>query len=525
MIKQLFIALLFACVGSHTAAASQLVFGLDTTPDRLLPLQIKTPQTFPLSMQIFQGLFDLNGQGEVIPCLVEKWETKDYQTWIFHVRKGVHFHRSPIFNGEPREVTADDVVYSLTQHSSAASYNAFLLTDSVNGAADYNQGKVKGVQGVEKIDQYTVKVELIRPERFFINRLSTTWITVFPREMDDKKYADEAGFSIAVGTGPYVLKSRTETEVVLERNKNYWDKKHAPQIDKIIYRVITNDQTRLINLQRGNIDMMVLPSTLYPSAINKDGSLKKILNEKFQAKVVATYNTHFVGINNKMVPDVNLRRAMFWGTNRKEMINAILSGLADETGGTVPPGMNGYHAFDIGKLYDPEKAKSYLKKSSYKGEPLELYIHNLAGSEQVGQVFQAQMASIGINIVLKQLDFNGVIGKILKGEAPLFSMFMEYVFSSPEPILINFFSSSKIPVPNFFQFSNAEVDNALKTFYTMTDSSESVKESAKIEAQIMEYAPAIFLYRQKCIILYPKTFSGLEVSGNNHYFLGKLVRH
>jgi ABC-type transport system substrate-binding protein len=473
-------------------------------------------------MQIYQGLFDLDEGGHVIPNLIEKWTSVDQRTWIFHVRKGVYFHESPIFKGKARDVTAKDVVYSLTQYCAPNSYNAFLMTDSVLGAAEYNQGKIDEVKGFEVVDNYTVKIELIRPERFFINRISTGLITVYPEELASEEFVEQAGFSIAVGTGPYKLKSRTETEIILEKNENYWNSDQKPQIDTLIFRVISNDQTRLANLQRNNVNMMVLPSVLFPAVLEKDGGLKPFLKKKYTINTAETFNTHFIGINNKMIPDMNLRRAMLWGTNRKEMIDAVLYGYAKESVGTVPDGLNGYVPPNMGDLFDQEKAKDFLAKSSYSGESIELYVHNLANSEQVGQIFQAQMAQIGINITLVKLNFNGVIDKIIKGEAPLFSMFLEYVFSSPEPILINMFASWKIPVPNFFQFSNEAVDQQLNSLYELGNAEEAVKVCSTIEEAVMADAPALFLYQQKYVIISPNNLKGVAVSGNNHYFFEKM---
>ncbi len=511
----------FICL-APMAQADKLIFGLDTAPERLIPIKIKSPQTFPVSMQIFQGLFDLNEQGEVIPCIVESWETKDNKTWLFHIRKGVFFHQSAIFENGTREVTAKDVLHSLTRFCSADSYNAFLLTDSVKGAADFNQGRENHVTGLRLIDKYSLQVDLIRPECFFINRLSTALLSVFPVEADRREYAEKIGFSIAVGTGPYMLESRTESEIILKKNANYWDKNNQPQLDKIVFRVIKNDQTRFVNLQRGKIDLMVLPNCLFAEAFNKDGTLKMSLQKKFQAKPCPTFNTHLIGVNNKSIADINLRRAMFWGTNRKEMISAILYGYAEETGGPVSPGINGYLPPFDEKLYDPEKAKAFLIKSAYKGEPLELLVHDIGNSEQIGQIFQSQMADIGIKIVLKKLDFGSVINRMIKGECQLFSMFAEFVFSSPEPILINLFSSTKIPVPNIFHFSNHSVDEMLNSLYEMKNEKDSVKYCSQIESKAMKDAPSIFLYRQIYVVLYPQNMKGLEVSGNNHYFLEKI---
>lgn len=507
---------------STDASPRELVFGLETSPERLIPIKIKNPQTFPVSMQIFEGLFDINEQGDVIPRIIEHWETKDYRTWLFHVRKGVYFHRSPIFKNGTREVTAKDVLYSLTRFCSAESYSSFLLIDYIKGAREYNQGKADRVMGLKLLDSYTVQVELVQPVPFFINHISTPVLCVYPEETDKKDYAEKSGLLMAVGTGPYIFTSMTDTEIVLEKNDHYWDSQNKPHLAKILFRVIKNDTTRLTNLMRGNIDMMVLPSSMFSTVFEKDGTLKNKFRKNYQIKQVATFNSHCIGINNKAISDVNLRRAMFWGTDRKGMINSILNGYADETGGTVPPGMNDYQPPFGENLFNPEKATAYLSKSSYKGDPIELLLYDIGNNEQIGQIFQAQMSQIGINIILKKLDYNSVISRMVKGETQLFSMFFEYAFSSPEPVLINLFSKSKIPVPNFFQFSNPSVDEMLKSLYQMKDVRKSVKFCAKIEAKVMEDVPAIFLYRQKYVVIYPRNLTGLEVSGNNHFFLEKV---
>lgn len=515
------IGLLGLLVISTAAIANQLVVGLSDSPERLIPIKIKNPQTFPVSMQIFEGLVDTDENGKVIPRIMERWETTDQKVWVFHLQKGIHFHRSAIFENGTRDVNSLDVVYSLTRHCSADAYNAFLLTDSIKGASAYNQGKAESVEGIQAMDERTVRIELVKPEPFFINRLSTAWITVFPKEIDKIEFKDDSGLEFAVGTGPYQLASRTETEVVLEKNPFYWDQKNQPEIDRLVFHVIKNDQIRVANLKQGKLDFIAVPIGQYDSIFNKDKTLKSTLAQRYKIKAISTYNTHFIGINNKNISDVNLRRAMFWGTNRKEIIDNLLYGFAEETMGTIPPGLNGYKPMDIGNLYNPQKAKVYLAKSAYKGEPIELYSYDNADAEAIAQIFQAQMGVIGIQIKIIKIDFAAALERMVKGESPMFNMFFEYVFSSPEPILINLFSSSKIPVPNFFQFSDPEIDQKLISLYSLPDAFERIKKCKEIEADIMEKAPSIFLYRGKYLMLMTKKLNGLEISGNNHIFFEK----
>ena len=506
-----------------SAQSKELIFGLPTSPERLVPIQIKSPTTFPVSMQIYEGLFDLDEHGQVVPGVIKAWESKDNQTWIFHVQEGVMFHSSPVFPQGTREVTAKDVVYSLTKFCGPESYSAFMLTDYIQGARAYNQGQKESVSGIKALDKYTVEITLTRSVPFFIHHISNPVLCVFPRELQKEEFKEDFGLDRAVGTGPYVLKSRNENQIVLQKNPLYWDTENQPEMDRIVFKVIRNDQTRLINLQRGHVDVMVVPASMLGSVLTAEGKLKSQF-EEFELKAVDTFNSHLIGINTKAVADPDLRRALYWGTDREAMVRQLLQGQGDVTGGAVPPGLHGYKSPFPSHIYDPEKAQHFLAKSSYSGEEIELLMHDLSGSQLMAQVFQAQMANIGINIKLKKMDFGSVMNKMVKGEAELFSMFFEYAFSSPEPVLISLFSSSKIPVPNFFHFQSPQVDTMLDKLYHLQDRQSSLKLCADIESKVMEAVPAVFLYRQKKLILHHEDVQGLEVNGNSHIFLERVHR-
>ncbi|QTA78757.1 putative ABC transporter, substrate-binding protein [Desulfonema limicola] len=524
MFKKIFCTILLILITSSYAASeinkTQFVVGQESEFERLNPITLKNPQTYRLAWNIFEGLVGLNEEGEVIPMIAENWESSDNKIWTFHIRKDVTFHGSEIFRSKARPVTAHDVHYSYTRFCSSEAYWAWLFIDSVKGCAEYNSGKSDKVEGFTVIDDYTFQIELIKPEPFFINRISSPTISIFPKEADYEKNKNKWGIDIAVGTGPFVLFSKNDNEVVLHKNENYWDKQRIPQIDKLVYRVIKNDQLRFTELIRNKIDLMVLPTQLFPTVFDSKGKLQEKY-KNFRLKEIETFNTHLIGVNTEKVNDVHLRRAIFYGTNRGEMVNTILFGYADVIGGTIPSGMNGYVS-PYAKLYDPVLAKEELKKSQYDGREITMLVHELANSELIGQIFQKHMLDIGIKIKLNKLDYNSVIGRMVKGEAEMFSMFAEIIFSSPEPLLLNLFSSSKIPVPNFWHYSNIDIDNRLEWLRLVKDKKMSVRMAADIDKEIMRDVPAIFLYRQKQVIMFSDKFTDLKVNAHNHYMLEAL---
>ncbi|WKZ15486.1 MAG: ABC transporter substrate-binding protein [Candidatus Jettenia caeni] len=513
------------CFGEHKEFQDQLTVGLESEPERLNPITIKDPQTFRIAWQIYEGLFGLDENGQIVPKIAEKWATKDYKTWTFYIRKNVAFHPSEIFGspGKTRYVNAHDVLYSYTRFCSSESYSSFVLADSIKGCSEFNAKKSNSVGGLKVIDEYTFQIELNKPEPFFINRITSPWIAIFPKEAEQEKFRERWGLKLAVGTGPYRLISRTDNEIVLVKNGNYWDKESVPKIGKLTFRIIKNDQLRFTELIKEKIDLMKLPNTLFPLVFDSNGTLKDTYNRNFTIKPVNTFNTHLIGINLKQVTDVHLRRAMFYGVNRDEIVQKILYGYGEVIGGAVPPGMNGYiPAFK--NLYSPKRAKNELKQSHYTGSEIELLVHDLANSEQIGQIFQKQMNDIGIRIKLVKLDFQSVIGRMIKGNAQLFSMFADVVFSSPEPLLINLFTTAKIPVPNFWHYSNKYVDQQLENLRNLNDSASSVQASAKIEKVIMNNVPALFLYRQKDVVIFSNKFKNLRINGHNHYIFEEIEK-
>jgi len=517
------LVVIFSC--GRKKESSRLVIGLNTQIERLNPITIKNPQTFQVAWQIYEGLLDLDESGQIVPRIAERWETEDNKVWVFHIRKGVTFHRSEIFDtpSKTRNVTSHDVLHSFTSFCSPGAYPSFVLADSIKGCAEYSAGKAKRVKGLRVVDDYTFEIELNKPEPFFLYRITSPWIAIFPKEANIEKYKDRWGLDIAVGTGPYRLLSKTDNQIVLARNEDYWDKSRIPKIEKLVFRVIKNDQMRFSELLKNKIDLMILPNSLFFSVFDTDGNPKQKYKRRFKFKEIKTFNHHFIGVNIKKIRDIHLRRAMFYGTNRKEMVKKVLLGYADILGGAIPPGMNGYIP-TFKRIYDPDKAKKELKQSKYDGREIELLVHDLASSEQICQVFQKQMKNIGINIKLTKLDFNSVIGRMVKGDVELFSMFAEIVFSSPEPLLLNLFSTKKIPVPNFWHYSNPNTDKRLEELRNLTDRNASLKACAEIEREIMEYVPAIFLYRQNQVVMFSNAFSNLKINSHNHYMFEKMEK-
>ncbi len=500
---------------------AELVVGVENDLTNLDPIKSQEPYSLRVIGQIFEGLVTLNSKNELEPALAEKWSPNaTFDTWTFEIRKGVFFHDDDCFGtARTREVTAQDVVDSFQRIVSKDSYPAFVLADALLGVKEFQEGKAASVSGLRVVGPKTVEMKLQQPEPSFLHRITSPWFTVFPKEAVALG-PDVFGRTKAIGTGPFKLVSRTDNEVVLERNPRYW-RPQSGNLERVSFRVIKNEQIRFSELKNGNLGLMVLPPALTPAAIAEgplpNGTYKlKPGFENFAVRGYPTFNSHFIGFNCDNL-DVHLRRALSLAINRQEILKTIVQGTGVITSGTVPPGLLGYQPPYSGDIFDLAKAREELKQSSFKPatQKVELLVHEKDSTELLAQLIQSQLKQIGVEISIQKLDYNAVVGRMIKGDTQAFALSIEWVFSAPEPILNNIFNSAKIPVPNFWHYRNAEVDKRFVELRSVGDRAKANAIAQAIEKQVVDEAPAAFLYQTHNLLIYRSNIDNASVNGHS----------
>lgn len=507
-----------ACNEPKHSAVRELSFATENDITNLDPIKVQEPYTLQVIGQIFEGLVSLDSTDQVVPVLAESWShNPTYTVWQFKIRRGVFFHEEDYFgSSKTRELTAEDVLYSFQRAVSKESYPAFVLADIVNGVADFQAGKANSVAGFLLAAPGIFEIDLSHPEPFLLNRLTSPWFGIYPKEAVNLG-PDVFGRTKATGTGPFRLRQRSDTEVVLDKNQRYWRNVNG-NVDKVRFQVIKNEQIRLSELRNGNISMMRLPVSLIPGVLANPGNLtpKPPFDQDFTISAFPTFNSHFIGFNcDKM--NMHLRRAISLALDRGEIIRAITNSSGILATGTVPKGLLGYAPPYDGDIFNLELAKEELKKSRVdpKTFTIELLVHEKDNSELLGQLVQSQLQKIGLRVTLTRLDYNTVVDRMIKGNTQAFALAFEYVFSAPQPILINIFDSAKIPVPNFWHYKNATVDKELENLRHIDDQQQANSASRAVEKHIIDEAPAAFLYQSQNLVIYRKEISPVAFNGHS----------
>jgi len=230
--------------------------------------------------------------------------------------------------------------------------------------------------GIEKIDDYTVKVKL--NYTFSGSKLSFTDVMIIPDELYAERGEDlfsdqtETGYT---GTGPWIMTSHVQGQSVsYKKNENYWNPNVDSYYDEIEIRFITEQTTAVASLINGDIQMYVPAGGISPDLLPQlDGSKDKL--QVFNSNMTTFYYLQFDCHEGEAFADEKVRQAFQMSIDYKAIVDNILGG------GTVmnqlsPVGAPGYNADLPEYEFDPDAAKKLLEESSYDGRKIDFIVQN-----------------------------------------------------------------------------------------------------------------------------------------------------
>jgi ABC-type transport system substrate-binding protein len=461
---------------------------------------------------VFDGLLDYKpGTTEIIPDLAESYDvSKDGLAYTFKLRHGVKFH-----NG--REMKAADVKYSLerminpdTQSPGAGYYGA------IKGFDEFQKDK-KDLSGVTTPDDYTVKIELARPDSTMLHLMALNFSFVVPKEVVEKLGPDFGKHP--VGTGAFKLTEWTSGQkIVFERNKDYYNK-GLPHLDQITFEIGQEPVVALLRLQKGEIDIAGdgIPPAKYVE-VTKDPANKDLIT------IVDQLQTGYVSMNVNIPPfdKVDVRQAVNMAIN-KDRIVKLINNRAVPANQPLPPAMPGYDKNYKGYKYDPVQAKLLLVKASLPmGFTTQLYVQNVDPNPRIAQAIQQDLAKIGIKAELKSLDQGNVIaaGGKKDGAPMIWSGGMAWIADFPDPS--NFYTAilgcggAVDGGWNWSWYCNKDLDARADKANAMTDPAQADARAAewgKIFTDLMKDAPWAPVFNEKAI-----TIHSARVKGPNGVF-------
>ena len=373
------------------------------------------------------------------------------RTYTLHVKKGIYYTDDPAFGGKKRELVAGDYAYAMRRlmDPKVASPNLWLIEGRVAGITEaVRKAKKAGkfdydapIAGLEVVDRYTLRIHMLKPDFNFNYILAMNTIGAQAREVVEK-YGDEIG-AHPVGTGPYKLAEwKRSSKIVLVKNpgfrEEYYDAdppaddalsqellkenkgKRMPMIDRIEIYVIEETQPRWLAFLNKELDWVNVPTEflnmVIPGGKEAPWAVKRGIRYEpdYDPDLTYLYWNMKDPVVGGYTPDkIALRRAISLAYDNGEEINLLRNGSALEAHTPVPPGVVGYEPnFNIGKTYDPARAKALLDMFGYTdkngdgwreqpdGKPLLIhyYATPILLDRQYAQLFQKNMKAVGIRV-------------------------------------------------------------------------------------------------------------------------------
>ena len=350
-------------------------------------------------------LFNLNKKtGELIPRLGTELTSSDgFKNWRVTLRKGVRFS-----NGE--ELTSEAYVHHFKR------LNANRL------APRFHRQLGGKLVDIVAIDKYTFEFRFAKSNQAFKAVIASGGVYLWYLNAPGFAKANEnkADYNrMSVGAGPYMVKEWVPGKgVTMVRNPNYWNpaEQHA---DEIFYRITTGPEQgpQWNALRAGDIDVgWSLAGGIIPLA-EKNEKLTFLNGERGQLHWGINFNQDY-----KPFDDVRVRRALAHAIDRKAIIRVVTKGSATLANQAFPPGSQWYCQGIEYPEYNPEKARALLKEYGKKLPKVKVLTYNIPPFRKTVEMIQDMWRKVGFDVEIETggRGPTGVVGKLVKGEAPIF---------------------------------------------------------------------------------------------------------
>jgi peptide/nickel transport system substrate-binding protein len=377
-------------VGSSVAATLNL--GVASEAITLDPyVQNETATSSTLS-NIFDTLIRFDADYNLVPGLATSWQALDAKTWEVKLRKGVTFHNGNAFN-------ADDILFSFDRfkHWERSGF----------------KGKVSAIEKVEKKDDFTVVFTTKGPYPLFPRKM--TYMRIMDKEYCADKTPEFLG-THPVGTGPYIFDKWVKgATLTLHANTKYWA--GVPSFDRVIFKALTNDSTRVAAILSNEVDLI---NRVPVKDINRVKQSKNFIQKPglrliyLQMDHPRTDSPYVTGKINPFA-DVRVRRAIYYAINEKNIVKYIMNGFAEPAGQFQPHVVFGFDDSIKRVDFDPVKAKKLLAEAGYPNgfevvmdAPNNRYIND----EQIAQAVASDLAKVKIKVKVNAMPKSAYFPKV-----------------------------------------------------------------------------------------------------------------
>lgn len=380
---------------AESTAAETLTYSLTADPRALDPAYYDDGESAVVCCNIYEGLYAYGATDATVnPCLATELPTisEDGLIYTIPLREGVKFHDGTDFN-------AAAVVASIERQlepnrNADMPYASFVFGEEAAG---------NGVASVTAVDDYTVEITMRAASTPFLKNLAMALAAPIPSPTALEGASGNLSES-PCGTGPFKFVQWTKASSIdLVANEEYWDTANAPKLKNLIFKVITEGNTRITALLNGECDVV---SSVDPSATSQiiDGGYELFAEDGMTINYMA-FNTDEGGT----CADVEVRRAIAQAINVEELVTTIYGEYATVANSVMPTWMAPYTADVKQTAYDPEAAKATLAEKGVTSLQCITYTtarpYNQKGGSELARMIQGYLAEVGVDVSITEYDW------------------------------------------------------------------------------------------------------------------------
>jgi peptide/nickel transport system substrate-binding protein len=385
------VALALASADAQTPK-KQLVVALSQDPDLLDPTQSRTYVGRIIFAQMCEKLYEIDESLNIYPQLAVALPvvSDGGKTVTIKLRNGVKFNDGTPFNAEAMKL-------SLDRHREMKGSN--------------RRSELESVTAVEVVDPLTVRLRLKAPFSPLTAQLADrSGMPISPAA--DKKLGEKFG-TAPVCVGPWQFVERVaQDRIVVERSPHYFDQS-AAKFDRIVFRIIPDDNVRLANLRSGDIDVMHAVVPTDATSLKKEG--------RFEVSSVTGlgFNSVSINLHNKtgktnppgdlgtpLANDPRVREAFELSIDREALNQVAYEGQNTVGCGPISPNSVFFDKTRKCPTRDVARAKKLLADAGLAGGyKFEMVIINNPPQRRVGEVIQGMAREAGFDINLRPQEF------------------------------------------------------------------------------------------------------------------------
>lgn len=441
----------------------------------------KTSKDYEMPFNIFDRLVDVevgtDGNSKIVPSLAESWDiSDDGLEYTFHLRQGVKFH-----NGN--DFTAEDVAYTFHRMLTVEGGVNTEFIDQIKGADELLAGETDTLEGVEVVDDYTIKVTLKEPFAGFLASISSPGVSIYDSEATEAA-GDQFGMdpAVTVGTGPFEFSSWSfNNQLVLTRNEDYW--KGASGLPGVVIKIIPDTETQSMMFESGELDILDLDY----AADSVDRFTETYPDQIVQGpRVGIVYFT--MNFNKEPFQDVRVRKAVQMSIDRQAILDALYGGRGQVEQGIFPHGLIGFNPDQEEIKYDPEAAKALLAEAGYAdGFDMEIAADSSASDTMTMalEIVSDQLAEVGIRAEIKNYDESTWLETRKSGELGSFISTWSADYNDPDNFIYTFFGNEEKTRIRSINYPDTEVMERVAKARTIVNEDERLAEYKALEEKII----------------------------------------